>query len=700
MEYIFLKEAFMKLQAKLTSVGLLSLLVLAGCGGGGGGSPGATTVALSGSAAKGILIGAEVSVYSLADDKKGDKPLGTAITDSMGRYTLNIAPTNDPVMIEVKAVSGTKMLDETVELVDGKFLEVPAPEGLTMRSFAADASKETLVRVNPLTEMAVAVAGANGGLSINNLIAGQQAAQFAAPAGVNPFTQEPVAEPGKMDPEQLKFAIKMAGLMSAAKADQSCDVPCQIGKLSKDVSFTIAADGTATFSPVVTKQIAERSSALVVSGTTSLKVNANQVNSVASTGDQLKAEADIRVATPNELVTAKPEEVLAANGLQGFVDAMRNGFRATEERLLKVEKELDERYKDVTLEGVGFIGNVLDEIDAACQENSSNQLSCTSGVNRGFKWTQAGNATFNWETTTPNMGRTSSGTVVGSLKNGMNTLTVNGRIVNGTKELVAMQNLEVSLLDEGDADFRATINGTITANDDKNLVVTLKFDGVDLKSVPRSNPALADLTLKGGLSIAANNGDKLSGTIDLTAVEFAKNMDFYTDYQQFITAGTLSLKAVTASTNVLGLDVSLKTTLADYTKPQNKTDNYETSDGTIKLSLTDSLALTFNESSAVAQKVTQVVTIKSGTSEVKLSAEYNEASSNSPGWCQFSGGESGSIYRCASEIKLTSTNANPYTATLKRDNGKTNGDIFLGTTKVGEFVNGVMKINGAEVSLY
>jgi hypothetical protein len=159
------------------------------------------------------------------------------------------------------------------------------------------------------------------------------------------------------------------------------------------------------------------------------------------------------------------------------------------------------------------------------------------------------------------------------------------------------------------------------------------------------------------------------------------------------------LKAVTASTNVLGLDLSVKTSMPDYTKPQSRS-NYETMDGTFKLALTDSLSLSFNEFSKAPETAVQAVTIKSGTSEVKLSAEYKEAPSGTAGWCQFSGSESGSIYRCATEIKLTSTNQNPYTATLKRVNGKTTGDILLGTTKVGEFVNGVMKINGAEVSLY
>jgi hypothetical protein len=50
---------------------------------------------------------------------------------------------------------------------------------------------------------------------------------------------------------------------------------------------------------------------------------------------------------------------------------------------------------------------------------------------------------------------------------------------------------------------------------------------------------------------------------------------------------------------------------------------------------------------------------------------------------------------------LASTNENPYSATLTKGlNGKTNGEIFLGKTKVGEIVNSVMKINGAEVSFY
>jgi len=684
---------------KLVSLVAAGLLALVGCGGGGGGGASPSSVQLSGSAAKGILIGADVSVYALTDGKRGDKPLATAKTGSDGSYKLDIAPTAGPVLIEVTANELTKMLDET-QLDGDQFKSIDAPKGLTLRSFAADASKLTVVRVNPLTEMAVAVAQSTGSLSLNSLIAGQQMAQLAAPSGVNPFTQEPAAKPSDMDDGQLKFALLNAGLLKSVTG--TCGLQCQINALSEDVKIELAANGKASYSADVVKNIQTKKAAVVTAGTGALQVNTEKAADVILVSNSVIKAANDANTNAQAGATADPAEVVAANGLQGFVDAMRDGFKATETRLIKVEKELDERYKDVTLEGASYIGNVLDEIDMACTK-VDDKLSCTSGATRGFTWTSAGANSFNWASTSPNDGRTSTGTVVASVKNGLDTLSVDGRIVKDGKELVTMTGIEIGLLDKGDADFQATLNGTLKAMDAKGLVVTLKFEGVDMKSVPRSSiTALADMTFKGGLTLEANNGDKLTGAIDLTMIEVTRQ-SANTGYQindSFITSGTISLKAVTATTNVLALDVSLKTSLPDYTKDDDK-DNYETMDGTVKLSLTDSLFFTFTEKSPTWDKVSQVATIKSGTSEVQLTAEYKAATPGSAGWCQYSGGASGSIYRCASELKLKSTNANPYTATLtKGANGKTKGDVLLGSTKVGEFVNGILKINGTEVSLY
>jgi hypothetical protein len=103
----------------------------------------------------------------------------------------------------------------------------------------------------------------------------------------------------------------------------------------------------------------------------------------------------------------------------------------------------------------------------------------------------------------------------------------------------------------------------------------------------------------------------------------------------------------------------------------------------------------FTESTASWQTINQVATIQSGGSEVRLSAAFSSTNTNGS-WCQWN-----EIKRCTNQINLTSTNANPYTATLtKGSNGKIKGDSFLGALKVGDFVNGVLKINGTEVSLY
>jgi hypothetical protein len=687
---------------KLVSLVAAALLALVGCGGGGGGAP--SSVQLSGSAAKGILIGADVMVYSLAGGKKGSQPLATGKTQSDGTYKLDVPLTNDPVVIEVKANASTTMLDETQPLVDGQYPAVKAPEGLTLRSFATDASKLTVVRVNALTEMAVAVAESTGNLSLNSLIAGQQTAQLAAPEGVNPFTQEPAAKPADMDDGQLKFALLNAGLLKSVGT--SCDLQCQIKALSKEVQITMNANGRATYTKEVEAALHNKKAAVVNAGAQALVVNEGKRAAVTSLGQAVVAAANNAATNATGGTTADPAEVVAANGLQGFVDAMREGFRVTETRLLKVEKELDERYKDVTLEGVSYIGNVLDEIGVACQKVGEN-LSCNSGVARGFSWTPAGTNAYTWASTSADDGRTSTGKVVVSVKNGLDTLSVDGRIVKGGKDLVTMTGVEVGLREDA-ADSRATINGTLQAMDAKGLVVALKFEGIDMKSVPRTNnAALADMTLKGGLTLEANNGDKLTGVIDLTMVEATKkffygfnNQSFYENSDNIITSGTINLKAVTATTNVVALDVSFKTSMPDYTKDESKT-NYETSDVTLNLALLDNLFITFTEKSATYDKVSQMATIKSGTSEVQLTAEFKEAPQGTLGWCQYSDSASGSIYRCASEMKLNSTNANPYTATLtKGANGKTKGDVLLGSTKVGEFVNGILKINGTEVSLY
>jgi hypothetical protein len=150
--------------------------------------------------------------------------LATATTNANGEYTLNIVPTSNPVIIEVKAIAGTTMLDETQIDGSGNFTVVPAElvaPGLTLRSFNSSASEAALVRINPLTETAVAIAAqtkdANGkaiGLTADALRSAKQIVlEQLAPEGVNPFITVPPTTWANASEEQKRLVIFAAGLM-------------------------------------------------------------------------------------------------------------------------------------------------------------------------------------------------------------------------------------------------------------------------------------------------------------------------------------------------------------------------------------------------------------------------------------------------------------------------------------------------------
>lgn len=699
---------------KLLSLATASVLALAACGGGGGDAPPAKNVTLSGTAAKGILMGADVKVYALTNGVKGTTPLATTTTNDKGEYVLSLAPTSSPLLIEVTANGTTKMLDETGELTpDGEYPQVKAPEGLAMRSYAAEATQTTVVRINPLTEMAVAVASSAGGLTLNNLVAGQEVAKLAAPEGVNPFTQFPVAKPADMDDGQMKFAMQMAGLLKAAAGNNACTLKCQIESLSKDVKITVASDGKATVSSEINKVIQEKKLAVLSAGQNALQVNtesqAKKVN-IAAAVVAAATQAVEEAKTADDVTTPNTETLTAANGLKGFVTALRNGFRLTETRLQKVEEDLTKRYENVTLDGVKFAGTVLDGVESDCQKQDNGSMRCQTTTASRFKWTGSGD-TYSWTSKAADeMGITTSGTVIFSTLSGTDSFKLNGSVKKGDSTLLTMNDLSVSLRDEDVMDYKSVINGTVIANDTSrgsSMTVSLQLTDLNFASVPKTGenvyPQLADTRYKGTVTLQSSLGDKLTGSIDIKGTEVGTRVfpngpqfNWYTYYEEFINSGVIDLKATTttATANVAALKVNLTSSRNSYTQPESSS-NYETYSGTVNLSLTDSLELSFNESAKTWDTFSQSATIKSGGSEVKLSMDY--LSTNTTGsWCEWN-----VIKRCTNQIKLTSTNEKPYTATLTKDsNGKTKGDVMLGTIKVGEFANGVLKINGEEVSLY
>lgn len=696
---------------------LLNAIILPTCAaalvacGGGGGSPAAeiSTVSLSGTASKGVLIGADVTAYAVGSTT----PLATAKTDASGNYELKLSPTTGPVIVEVKANDKTEMLDET-ELDGASFKKVAAPKDLVMRSFAANVNQAVTVRINPYTEMAVAVAesavsgGKKAGLSLQTLVAGQEVARLAAPEGVDPFTAAPVAKPNEMTETQLKFAVQMAGLLQQAKADTACQLQCQVAKLSEGVTVTMTASGTAEVPGAVALAIQEKKKAVVDAGANAMKVDSTVQATLVNVASALTAEADAAViaaeAKKTETTTTRdPQTVAAENGLQGFIDAMRKGFRDTETRLTDVEQDLNKRYEKVSLDGLGLVGKVLDSVDADCD---SQTLTCTTRESSLFKWQGTGNS-YSWETKQPDSeGRTFKGTLVGSkAADGTMTATINGSISMSGGEAVKMTNLVVSMYDGGNEDFKATINGSLTANDSASTTtVTLKFNNLAVESKPRAaSPNIADVSFKGDLSLESSLGDKLTGSVDVKIVEVTKTINTmygnsYDDFDEYVISAAINLTAdttISAVKELASLNITGSSSLPDYTKPASES-NVEKYRAAMTISLADKLtSISFTESADTWKNMKQVATIKSGTSEVMLTADYSTDVQNGS-WCVWN-----EVQRCTNTLELTSTNTNPYKASLtKSSTGKTQGKIMLGETQVGEIVNGILKINGVEVSLY
>ncbi len=106
---------------------------------------------VQGTAAKGLIKGAKVSVYALdAQGVRGAAALATAITGDDGTYKLQLAASVQNFVIEVSAAPGAVMADEA------SGTDIAIPESMKLRSVVTLASAATGTyegTVSPLTEM-------------------------------------------------------------------------------------------------------------------------------------------------------------------------------------------------------------------------------------------------------------------------------------------------------------------------------------------------------------------------------------------------------------------------------------------------------------------------------------------------------------------------------------------------------------------
>lgn len=694
--------------------GMATLALLAACGGGGGGGSGPASVSLSGTAGKGLLIGADVKAYEVVGGKKSATVWASATTDLVGAYELKGTPTNNPIVVEVSAKTGTKMLDESQPKADGSFTQVDAPN-LVLRSFVEKLTQNDTVQVNPLTESAVALAenakdntGATLGITLNSLLAAKQFAQQMAPEGVNPFVAAlPAKRDDLADERVAKMAVMMAGIITSAS--NTCDLKCQVQSFSKDVPMTVTADGKGSIDSAKASAISAQKIAVLTAGQTALASKSSELGSMANT---VNAVASSALSNTGSISTStlSASQYSEINSVQGFVKALRESFKTTETKLKSAGESLDKKYQTLTLQGTERLSSAVDLALSQCVKQDTFSCSKPVGSTMNVTWTQDGNG---WKgTATSSDGYTFEGTVNGSMSSTSVSFSItNATIKSGTKTLVELVSLTASGVEtKQDPNTQKTTAGTLTLTGSiKAYDVTPNSDLYVTLGLTNAQASFDDtaktFSMKGNLSLASNKNDALTGSLDISGVKQTLTRTYgsysYTYTDNFIKSAVIKLNASESSAGeILALSINGSRNLQDMSKAPSSV-NPETFDVSASVGLANNTTLSLNFAQPDVKTLTQSVTLQSGTSKLRLSGSLEASAFSTSKWCSNQNG----VILCTDTLSL-SVNDGSYTGVVKKSSdGAVTADLYKGSnsagTKVGVITQqGMIEIDGQKYSLY
>ncbi len=227
-------------------IAVLGASLLSACGGGGSDTgttnetPSTTaTVALSGTAAKGLMAKADVKVHPVAADGSVDLAtvLASDVTKDDGTYTLSFTGTKDqPYVVRVSANANTTHRDE----VSGE--NQPLPVGFSMRSLVvpdASGAVTTSASITPFSEMAVAAAAkATGGVSAAN--AAQAVSTVKQLLGFDPTKVTATSTGAASSDDEKKLAVMLTAVSQMAN---SGNLGCNTGDAGDKVKCVVDALG-------------------------------------------------------------------------------------------------------------------------------------------------------------------------------------------------------------------------------------------------------------------------------------------------------------------------------------------------------------------------------------------------------------------------------------------------------------------------
>lgn len=231
---------------KILFVMMVGAGLLSACGGGADSTPAApvgtsATVALSGTAAKGLMAGADVDVFAVKADGTVDiTSLAHTTTSPTGTYSLTFTGIKDqPYVVRVRANAGTNHLDEVTNASQ------PLPADFVMRSLVtptAAGSVTTTASITPFTEMAVAAAAkAPGGVTAAN--AAQAVSAVSQLLGFDPTTVAAKTVADAAGANEQKLAVMLTAVSQLAN---SSGLGCTKGSAGDKTKCVVDALAAAT----------------------------------------------------------------------------------------------------------------------------------------------------------------------------------------------------------------------------------------------------------------------------------------------------------------------------------------------------------------------------------------------------------------------------------------------------------------------
>jgi hypothetical protein len=355
---------------------------LSACGGGGGGSssdnggtvPKSLSASLAGVASKGLLKQAVVKAYALLDDGALGALLAQGRTTADGHYSLSGLPAGALVLVEISADAQTLMADEA----SGKDI-APAP-GFRLRAAATLSSGggQDVLQVTPFSEMAVAMAEANGGLKADVLATSN--ARVKSYASYDVLTEEPKFDSSNRPSNGA--ALNLAALSQLASQHTLSE--CQ------------AVSGAAAVACVVTEM--GKKGVQDVALATQITAARSQVSYAGlDTPPSLSPQTTPFVTEAAKTAVAEAKALVKnvrSNGESGTAEALQQRFDAVGQEFSRVGLVIDTSLQD-TLDAVG---NVVQRMERKLQPFASQfdvgSVSCMvySDANATVLATSAANA--------------------------------------------------------------------------------------------------------------------------------------------------------------------------------------------------------------------------------------------------------------------------------------------------------------------